>query len=295
MSLTRTNSFLLVLSNLCFGVLPILVKLSNQLHYSAIEETFFRFAFGLSGVAVLALFKWQRLTWVNRTTLFWRGFFGGLSILGYFIALQTTSSGEGTLLNYTYILWANIFAVFFFQQKAPRGFFPCLLLAALGVQLVLNVSWDHVGLGHLAGLFSGFTGGAAILAVKRARATDSALSVFASFAVFSFIFSAGLLLWGHPFGNGADNLNAWLTPDAYGLFLLLAMGAVSMAAQVLFTQAMGKTSLALGTLLTLSVPVLAALFGKWFLNESLTPHFGIGLVLVLVACAFLVWQESRPQ
>ena len=126
---------------------------------------------------------------MNRQPLFWRGFFGALSILGYFIALQTTSSGKGTLLNYTCILWTNVFAILFFRQKPPKHFFWYLLLAAVGIELVLDVRWNHLNLGDLAGLFSGITGGAAVLAIKRSRHTDTALSVFTSFTLFGFVFS----------------------------------------------------------------------------------------------------------
>ena len=44
---------------------------------------------------------------VNMSALLWRGFFGSLSILAYFIALQTTTVAKGTLLNYTTTLWAT--------------------------------------------------------------------------------------------------------------------------------------------------------------------------------------------
>ena len=287
--------FLLVISNLCFGILPILVKLANQAGYSAVEETFFRFVVGLLGVIFLGLLGWRSLKVVNRTWVFWRGFLGALSVIGYFVALQTTSSGVGTLLNYTYILWANVFAILFFRQKPPQGFLLCLALAVVGVDLVLDARLDHLGLGEMAGIFSGITGGAAILAIKRCRETDTVLTIFGSFSIFSLIFSSVMLFWGRWFGIFTGGLNAWITPDGKSWWLLILMGLVAMAAQVLFTEAFGKTSLALGSFLTLSVPVLAALFGWLFLAEPLTPHFGWGMFLVLTACGIMVWQENRLQ
>ena len=123
MSDKNKNIYLLIVSNTFFGLLPILVKLANEFHYSGVEESFFRFVFGAIGVLFLWAFGLQKLSFGNGKALFWRGFFGALSILGYFIALQTTTSGKGTLLNYTYILWTNVFAILFFGHKAPKRFF----------------------------------------------------------------------------------------------------------------------------------------------------------------------------
>lgn len=281
---------LLIVSNVFFGVLPVLVKMASRAGYSAMQETFCRFAVGLLGTALLGVFGWQSLRVVNRPWVLARGILGAVSVIGYFIALQTTSAGVGTLLNYTYILWANVFAVVFFGQRPPRFFFVSLAVAAAGVCLVLNARLDHLGIGEMAGIFSGLTGGAAVLAIKRCRETDTALTVFGSFSVFSFVFSIAALVAG-PGWIGP--LSAWKAPDPGGLGLLVMIGLVSMAAQVLFSEALGWTSLALGSFLTLSVPVLAAIFGLFFLGEPLTPYFGSGLVLVLAACSFVLWQENR--
>jgi drug/metabolite transporter (DMT)-like permease len=291
-SRTKSISWLMI-SNVFFGLLPVLVKIANGLNYSGVEETFFRFVFAFLGVLFLWMMGWQSFSLVNVKALFWRGFFGALAILGYFIALQTTSSGKGTLLNYTYILWTNVFSVLFFKQKAPKGFFWYLLLAAVGIELVLDVHWDSFNFGDLIGLLSGIAGGAAILGVKECRQTDTALSVFASFTLFSLVLSGGLLLWGEFLGPSLGHSSAWVTPDAYGLFILLAVGAVAMIAQMLFTEVIGYTSLGLGTFLTLSVPVLATLFGLVFLQEPLTPHFLTGMLLVLAACGAMIWQDKQ--
>jgi len=291
---TRTkNIYLLIISNVFYALLPVTVKLANGLHYSAVEEALFRFVFAVFGVLILWAVGFQSISLVNLRALFWRGFFGSLSIIGYFVALQTTSSGKGTLLNYTCILWTNVFAILFFGQKPPKHFFWYLLLAAVGIELVLDVQWNNLNLGDLAGLFSGITGGAAVLAIQRSRRTDTALSVFGSFTLFGFLLSGAALLWGDSFGSSMTYLSQWTAPDFRGFIVLLGVGASAMIAQLLFSEAIGYISLALGTLLTLSVPVLAALFGWAFLKEPLTPHFVTGMILVLIACGMMIWREEH--
>jgi drug/metabolite transporter (DMT)-like permease len=295
MKTSARSLYILAISNIAYGLLPITVKLANRMHYSPVEETFLRFVFALLGILILWSTGLQRLTLVNRQALFWRGVFGSLSILAYFVALQTTSSGKGTLLNYTYILWTNVFAVMFFGQKPPRRFFWFLLLASVGIDLVLDVRWDHLNWGDLAGLISGITGGAAVLAIKRVRYTDTALTDFTSLSLFGFVLSGCALLGGGSMAISTNHASVWTTPDLWGGLALIGIGATAMMGQLLFSETIGHMSLALGTLLALAVPVLAALFGWIFLGEPLTPHFLVGMVFVLTACGAMIWQENQNQ
>src|SRR5581483_5429382 len=66
MSLKKKGWLLLCLSNLFFGFLPVTVKWSDQLHFSPVQVTFFRFAFATLGIPLLAGF----LRWNDRPFLF---------------------------------------------------------------------------------------------------------------------------------------------------------------------------------------------------------------------------------
>ena len=291
MKLKNNGILLLCLSNLFFGLLPITVKWANQLDYSAVQVTFARFAFATAGILTLALLGWQKLKVVNTRLLFWRGFFGGSTVLCYFLALHWTTVGQATLLNYTYSIWANVFAILFLQQKAPKGIGFLLLLAGVGVWFVLGARFDQLNVGDAAGFFSGLLGGAGVLSAKEARRTDNALSVFGSFTFFGLVITALLLVSGKA--AGVDALTHWTAVDGRGVAILCLMGALGMAAQLFYTQGLGHASLAMGTLLAQLVPVLAAFFGWVMLGESLTPHFILGTACVLTACILLGLQEKR--
>lgn len=129
-----------------------------------------------------------------------------------------------------------------------------------------------------------------MLSVKEARRTDNALSVFGSFTFFGLGLTALLLAGGTAAGIGS--LTHWTVVDGRGAGILCLMGALGMAAQLFYTQGLGHASLAMGTLLAQSVPVLAAFFGWIILGEPLTPHFVLGTVFVLTACALLCLQEG---
>lgn len=291
MKLKNNGLLLLCLSNLFFGLLPVTVKWANETGYSAVQVAFFRFAFATAGILVLAKMGWQKLKVVNTRLLFLRGFFGGSTVLFYFLALHWTTVGSATLLNYTYSIWANIFSILFLRQKAPKGLGFLLLLAGVGVWLVLGARFDKLNAGDAAGFLSGLLGGAGVLSAKEARRTDNALSVFGSFTFFGLGITALLLAGGGALGAGS--LTHWTAVDGRGAGLLCLMGALGMAAQLLYTQGLGHASLAMGTLLAQLVPVLAAFFGWALLGETLTPHFILGTACVLTACILLGFREKQ--
>src|SRR5581483_1468532 len=246
MSLKKKGWLLLCLSNLFFGFLPVTVKWSDQLHFSPVQVTFFRFAFATLGILLLAALGWQKLRIVNVQALFWRGFFGGTTVLFYFLAIHWTTVAKGTLLNYTYSIWANVFSVLFLKQKAPKGLPFLLALAVLGVWLVLGAHFDQLNQGDLAGFISGALAGAGVLSVKEARRTDNALSVFGSFTFFGLLIAGFLVVGGNRWVDLDPSLVQWTLVDGKGLAILSLMGALAMAAQLLYTQGLGHASLAMG-------------------------------------------------
>jgi drug/metabolite transporter (DMT)-like permease len=294
-SYTRGGIFLILLSDLLFSFVPITVKWAHGLHYSAVEVTFFRFAFGLLGAGALALLGVQKIKVVKFEPLGWRGFFGGLAVFFYFISLDYLTAARATLWNYTYSIWANVFAVFFLKRQAPRHFAWILALGITGVWLVLGANFQDVGWGDLAGLLSGAAAGASVVAIKEARRTDNALSIFSSFSLFGFVLTGAFLsLAAAPQSPTlVHSLGNWVSITGVGWGLLILMGFLGMGAQLLLTQSLGFLSLAMGTLLSLLVPIGAAVLGLLLLGEALTPHFLAGTFLVLAACAWLGWRENK--
>jgi drug/metabolite transporter (DMT)-like permease len=293
MSWRRNGLALMLASNVLFAVLPITVKWANRGGFGAVQVTFFRFCVSVAGLALLAATGPQRLRVGNARALWWRGFFGGLAVLIYFVTLQLTTAAKATLLHYTYTIWANVYAVALGKSRPPRGFGGMLALALVGLWLVLGVGFSRFVWGDLSGVLSGMTGGAAVFAIKEARRTENALTTFGSFAVMGWVFAGVALLMGPTVGF--PEFVRWTPIYAGGFVVLLAMGIISVAGQLLFTQGYGYTSLAMGTLLSLLVPVLAAVLGWAFLGEALTPGMAVGSVMVLTACWMLNRREGRPE
>ena len=289
-----------------FGIVPVLVSLANRAGWGASATVVARFVITCICVLGLAAATGQSLKSSNTRLLLMRGLFGGSAVMCYFVAVKETGAGMGTLLNNTHSIWANVLAVLVLGQRPFRGFWILLSIAVAGLWLVIDPSFDKLSWGELLGLLSGILAGAAILCVKELRKSESALTILLSFSV------AGLLC-GLPFylyevlqapgGIPGYWRGAW---DAIfhaggpvqssriliGWLAILGVGLSSFAAQLLFTQGYKNTSVQLGSLISLTTPVIASFLGWFFLNEPLGIKFIIGAFLTLVACTLMARRES---
>ncbi|MBI1785211.1 DMT family transporter [Candidatus Sumerlaeota bacterium] len=288
----KTNGpFIMFLANLFFGMVPLGVRMASLEHVPSAETTFVRFVVACVGVAVIVAFGWGKLETANWPALIWRGIFGGFAVLLYFYALHETTAGKGTLLNYMHSLWANLALVIFYGHKPPKGFWLLQAMAGVGLWLVLNPDIGQVNRGDLMGLISGWFGAGAIITVKELRRTDNALTIFTGFSVVGLLFALAPGFF--PIFSGGNLFEGWITPTPYAWLVLLGTGIVAMAGQMLFTHGYAYTSIPFGTLMSLSVPALAALGGWAFLHEPLTPHFILGGTLIMIPCAILGILEGR--
>ncbi len=277
-----------------FSLIPVLVKLANNHGAGAPVAVMIRFAVGLLCIVVMITFAGRRLHTGNLTVLALRGLFGGAAVMFFFIGVAGTGAGMGTLLNYTHSIWANILAVLLLGQKPVKGFWLLLLTALAGLYLVINpeVSIQRPAelWGALAGLLSGLLGGGAILCIKTLRRTDGPLTILFSFSVVGF-FAAWLCLAPSLFRNDFVPLAAGFAWPVLGI--LVTMGLLAFAGQMLFTAGYKNTSIQVGTLLSLTTPVLAVVNGHLLLDEKLNARFVVGAAMILGSCVGVTILERR--
>jgi drug/metabolite transporter (DMT)-like permease len=113
-----------------------------------------------------------------------------------------------------------------------------------------------------------------VTAIRAARRTDSARAIFGAFCVVGIFCSV-------PWALGD-----WRNPDPMGWTLLLAIGAVSVAAQMLMTHAVSSVHPATAGILSQVTVVFAMGLGWFFDHEPLTWLSGIGAVLTVGGAIF---------
>ena len=283
----RRALWLLVLSSVCFGVMAFAAKLAAGTGMGGAQVAAVRFATGLVPVLLVPGIRRRALTWQRLDLLFYRGFFGGVAVLLYFLAIDHVPVGLETLLNYMSPIFSGVFAALFIGEPVQPRVLPALAVAMAGVFLVVH---SHGGLGPgslgtwtATGLASAVLSGAAVTAIRVARRTESSWAVYTSFNALGLLATA-------PFA-----LAAWHRPSVAGWLALLAVGVTSMAAQLLMTHAYRWVdNLRAGVVAQLAVFIAMAL-GAAFLAEAVTPQSLLGSVLTVAGVlAVVAGQGRRP-
>jgi drug/metabolite transporter (DMT)-like permease len=225
---------------------------------SGSQIALFRYLFGLAFLFCLRATRGVDLLGSDRRGLLWRGVFGGLASVCFFVGIDRTTLTHATLLNYTSVVWATLLAVFSLGERlAVRGV-ASVAVALAGVVLVTRPEFGHVHGGDAIALLSGILAGAAIVQIRRLRRGESAYAVF-------FYFN----LLGLP------------------MSLLLAVGATSVAAQLLMTYGYREVTAAEGSLLTLTSALFTPLLAFAWFGEALPAPTLLGGALILAGAVTL--------
>jgi drug/metabolite transporter (DMT)-like permease len=284
----RRALWLLVLSSVCFGLMAFAAKLAATSGMGGAQVAAVRFASGLLPVLLLPGVRRRALTWQRLDLLFYRGVFGGVAVLLYFLAIDHVPVGLATLLNYTSPIFAGVFAALFIGEPVRARALPALAVAMAGVFLVVRSHAGGAWLGALGvwtavGLVSAVLSGAAVTAIRVARRTESSWAVYTSFNVLGLLATA-------PFA-----LAAWQRPGVAGWLALAAVALTSMAAQLLMTHAYRWVdNLRAGVVAQLAV-FIAMACGAAFLGEPVTPGSLFGSLLTVAGVlAVVAGQGRRP-
>lgn len=289
----RRGQQLLALSAIFFGAMAVAARGASA-ELGAAQIVVVRFLLGLLGVGVVVSLRPSAFKATRPGLLLLRGLLGGGAVLGYFMAIERLSAGLGTLLNYTFPLWAAAFAALFLREAVTLRLLAGFALATTGLIVVLGpeeirsavggLGDPRVRLGLLAGIGSSILGGGAVVTIRALRRTDSALAVFAAFCGF------GLLVV-LP-GAIAD----WRPISARGAALLLLVGGLSFIAQMLFTYALKFVPAGAGSLTAQLTVVASYGFAAITLGEPITWQAGLGAAIVLsgVVLASMPPREVAP-
>jgi drug/metabolite transporter (DMT)-like permease len=283
----RRPLILMVLSSVFFAAMAVAAKLASA-ELSGSQVAFSRFAFMLLPVFLLPGMLKKALTFQRLDILFYRGFFGGVAVLLYFLAIEHVPVGIATLLNYSSPIFSVAFAAMFLGERADRRLLAPLLAALVGVALVAGGGKDaeggwHFGIWEAAGLASSVLSGAAVAAIRAARRTEGSWAIFGSFTLFGLLATA-------PFG-----IAQYQPPTRTEWLLLAAVGMTSVAAQLLMTYAYRwVTNLQAGVINQLTV-ILSMALGVAFLGDRLTPVQIFGSLLTLGGVIGVVWLQATPR
>jgi drug/metabolite transporter (DMT)-like permease len=263
----------MIASAVLFGAMAFAAKLASS-RLTGSQVAMIRFATGLLPAFLVPRWRRSALTWQRLDLLFMRGFFGGLAVLCYFIAIEHINVGVATLLNYTAPLFSGLFSMYFLREHiSPKVLIPTPVALA-GVFLVVRA---HAGPGELLGfgrweligLASALFSGAAVTAMRAARRGENSWAVYTSFCLLGTILTA-------PFA-----IATWKNPTADEWLSLAATSIFAIGAQLLLTFSLRWVdAMTVGVISQLAV-VVAMILGAALLAERITPLALAGAALTI--------------
>lgn len=266
----------LISASFIFSVMSVLIK--SEPSIDPYKTSLFRFAIGFAILGTFAMAKRINLTFINSKLLFLRGILGGISIFIFFYSINKIGIGKGTVISYTFPIFAALASSVFLKEKV--GFYRWVLIftSFIGIFLISFSkikSFSDLNYDYLIALFGAFCGGCAITIVKKLRENESSYSIYFAQCVMGF--------W-------VVVIPANTVPVSIGIkggFVLLAIGITATIGQLLMTYSYKYISVSKGAVLGMLTPGFNILAGIAFFHEIFTPVMAIGIVLILISCTLI--------
>jgi len=281
---TERALLLMVGSAMFFGAMAFTAKLASA-RLSGSQVALIRFAMGLTPALLIPRYRRSAFTFQRLDLLFYRGFFGGLAVLCYFIAIAHINVGVATLLNYTAPLFSGIFSIVFLREHISAKVLLPMPVALTGVFLVVHAHarpGDILGFGRweLIGLLSAVLSGAAVTAMRAARQGENSWAVYTSFCLLGTLLTA-------PFA-----IATWKNPNGEEWLSLMATSLFAIGAQLLLTFSLRWVdAMTVGVISQLAV-VVAMLLGVTLLHEHLSGMSILGAALTIGGVVGVVYVTS---
>jgi len=271
-------------SSLVFSAMSLLVPFTRSINTSIVTAV--RFTTGIVVIGGFGLFRVVQLKPVNKPWLIGRGAFGAVSVYLMYFAMVKLGLGMGTILSYTYPVFAALLAPLIIREKVHPDVFVAVAVSFVGIWLVVNPMGATGGAGafsisayQLLALLGGLLSAVAIVTIRKLQATDSPSMIYLAQCVF------GMIVIGYPTATSSFGF-------ALPLWLVLAgIGILATVAQLLMTSAYRDVPATEGSLLAFLVPVVNSVLGIVVFGERMQPLTIIGALVVLAACAYVALRE----
>lgn len=266
-------------SAVLFSLMSFLIPFTHGVSTSVIASA--RFVTGITVILGISFLRRAPITAVNRWWLVVRGVIGATSVYFFYRGIMNLGLGKGTILNYTYPIFAALLAPLIIREKLTGDVLAAGVLSFLGIWLVVSPGqFSTISVEVLLALLGGVLSGVAVVAIKKLRETDSPFVIYLAQCVF------GLLVVGWPTATSSFAFAGieWA--------ILLGIGLMATVAQLTMTWAYKHVPATEGSLLAFLTPVLNVLLGVLVFGERMFATTIAGSALVLVCCGYIAFREK---
>jgi drug/metabolite transporter (DMT)-like permease len=279
----------MLLASLLFAVMGVCVKVASA-QYGAGEIVFYRALIGALFIATLSRMRGTSLKTSMPAMHFWRSASGVISLTLWFYSIAGLPLATAMTLNYMSSVWMALFliggAVLLGAARVDGRLVAAVLAGFVGVALVLRPSVEQQQLWHgLAGLLSGMLAALAYLQVTAlGRAGEPAERIVFYFSLGGLAVGALWMAW-----QGAS------PHSAQGLALLLAIGLLATAAQMMMTHAYRVGHLLSNASLQYLGIAFSFVFGILLFDDPVTASALGGMALIVGAGLYATLLRSHKQ
>jgi drug/metabolite transporter (DMT)-like permease len=269
----------MVFSAILFSAMSVIVKELSNVNTFLI--TFMRFFTGLVFIIVLLTSGVIHIKPKNLPWLAVRGVFGALAVMLLYVGITRIGLGKGTMLNYTYPVFAAILAPLLLKEKNLPRIWLMQGIALIGCYLLLNPKgFFHFAPIDLLVLFGGMCAGVAVNSIRKLTYTDSTYTIFLSFCTFS------TLMYVYPAFHNFHTLSVtnWI--------LLVSVGVLGTIGQLCMTYGYKFTPVNEGSLIAFLVPTLNMIMGVLIFSEKMTIGMVVGSIMVIGCCIYTTLQKG---
>jgi drug/metabolite transporter (DMT)-like permease len=254
------------LATLCFSWLSVCVKFLH--HIPAHELILFRAI--ISIFLSLGYIKSLKINPFgnNKRLLVIRGIWGTAALTVFFIAVQNIPLATAATLQYSAPIFTAFFGIFYLKEKIRNVQWASLAVAFSGVLLINGLDTAVNSYYLFLALCSGIFSGIAYVVVRKLKDTDHpAVIVF----YFPFIAVPIMSIW---------CFFDWKTPHGTDWILIILIGLLTQAGQILMTKALQQENAGRITSIQFIGTINAFIFSLFIFHEKYSIYSIIGMLLV---------------
>jgi drug/metabolite transporter (DMT)-like permease len=270
-------AWLMLGSALLFSLMGVCVKLAS-LRYGAGEIVLYRSLVGALLILLLVRLRGGTLGTTLPAMHFWRALTGTTALCLWFYSLGGLPLATSMTLNYMSSVWMALFliggSVMFGAARVDGRLVAAVLTGFVGVALVLRPTVElQQTWPALAGVMSGVVAALAYLQVTSlGRAGEPEYRIVFYFSLGGVVAGAALTLLAGPSAH-----------STVGVALLVTIGLLATAAQMMMTRAFAIGRVLSNAALQYLGIVFASLFGLLLFDEAITLWTVAGAVLIMGA------------
>jgi drug/metabolite transporter (DMT)-like permease len=223
-----------------------------------------------------------RLEFVNNKGLYIRGLIGGISTAIFFYSITKLGLIKAGFIASLYPVFAVLFGFFILKERVSIVKLISLSGALVGVIFLMKSPsgpgsmTGTIGFNEVLALIGTMLAGLTVVSIKKLQATDSTVAIF--FA--QCLIGACVVFVPASSHTGVISYSS--------LSLLIVMGILATAGQLLSTSSYKYINVSTGSLIIMTTPVFNTIAGVVFFHEKFTAQMVTGGIIVLLSLGGMV-------